>query len=412
MKKLKNKFILIVISIIIFIIWIEIYKIFLVENIDRNSYITLIEWKWLLNNKDLILEKKEKLKALDKIKTIWENSLAIIKWWDWSITRLWGNSILVVKENKVDQNLLNIKISFKLEKWKSWSDVISFIWEDSYFHQSFADTTAAVRWTIYEVNLEKDYIYVESHEVELTKKTWEKKIIPEKKPFIISKFSFEEILKFLKKYKDKTWQELNKNLDKKFYLELKQKFDKISSQILKQNKKLQEKINNIWNLTEKQKQDLQKQLLKNYQKLNFISVNDIENYKNKLNLKQDLIKISDWKTKENLVITSLYDIKNLKENKQFKLLAENIGIIWKNISTLKNSNIDLNNYLDINILKNIEIPEWLKDSFYKNFENIKNNLNLKNLNMDNNLINSLKNSTNQSINWVKENLENIKNLIK
>jgi len=412
MKKLKNKFILIVISIIIFIIWIEIYKIFLVENIDRNSYITLIEWKWLLNNKDLILEKKEKLKALDKIKTIWENSLAIIKWWDWSITRLWGNSILVVKENKVDQNLLNIKISFKLEKWKSWSDVISFIWEDSYFHQSFADTTAAVRWTIYEVNLEKDYIYVESHEVELTKKTWEKKIIPEKKPFIISKFSFEEILKFLKKYKDKTWQELNKNLDKKFYLELKQKFDKISSQILKQNKKLQEKINNIWNLTEKQKQDLQKQLLKNYQKLNFISVNDIENYKNKLNLKQDLIKISDWKTKENLVITSLYDIKNLEENKQFTLLAKNIEIIWKNISTLKNSNIDLNNYLDINILKNIEIPEWLKDSFYKNFENIKNNLNLKNLNMDNNLINSLKNSTNQSINWVKENLENIKNLIK
>ena len=406
MKNLKKKFIWVIILFIVFILGTQMYKSFIVSGEDRNSYIVLVEGKANLNNNKLDLNKKVKLKINDKIETIWENSLAILKWWDWSITRLWGNSILVVKENQVEQNLLNIKISFKLEKWKSWSDVISFIWEDSYFHQSFADTTAAVRWTVFEVNLDKDYVYVESHEVELTKKSGEKKIIPEKKPFIISKFSFTELIKFLQNFKDWAWQKLNKNLDKKYYLELKQKFDKISSQILKQNKNLQEKIKNIWNLTEKQRQDLQRQLLKNYQKLNFISVNDIENYKNKLNLKQDLIKISDWKTKENLVITSLYDIKNLKENKQFKLLAENIGIIWKNISTLKNSNIDLNNYLDINILKNIEIPEWLKNSFNKNFENIKNNLNL-----DENIKNNIKESTKKSIKNIENIWENIKNLI-
>ena len=412
MKNLKKKFIGVIILFIVFILGSEMYKSFIASGEDRNSYIVLVEGNANLNNTKLDLNKKVKLKINDKVETIWEKSLAILKWWDWSITRLWGNSILVVKENQVEQNLLNIKISFKLEKWKSWSDVISFIWEDSYFNQSFADTTAAVRWTVFEVNLDKDYVYVESHEVELTKKSGEKKIIPEKKPFIISKFSFTELIKFLQNFKDWAWQKLNKSLDKKYYLELKQKFDKISSEVLKQNKKLQEQLNNIWDLTKEKKENLQKELLENYQKLNFISVDDVENYKNKLDLKQDLIKISDWKDKENLVITSLYDVKELIKNKQFDDLSKTISIIWQNSDILKNQNIDLKNYINLDIFDKLKIPDSLRREFSKSLENIKSQFNFDNLNIDNNLTDSLKKSAEKSLNWLKDNLENIKNLIK
>ena len=81
----------------------------------------------------------------------------------------------------MSDDLLKINISFKLEKWKTWSNVVSFIWKESYFNQEFADTTAAVRWTIYEVNLDKDYLYVDSHEVKLTNNSWKTEIVSEKK---------------------------------------------------------------------------------------------------------------------------------------------------------------------------------------------------------------------------------------
>ena len=403
MKNLKKKFIWVIILFIIFILWTEIYKTFITSNIDRNSYVVLIEWKANLNNLSLMQEKKELLKSWDRIETIWEQSLAMVKWWDWSITRLWGDSVLVIEKSEIEQNLLNIKISFKLEKGKTWSDVISFIWEDSYFHETFADTTAAVRWTTFEVNLEKDYLYVSKHEVKLTKKSWEKKIVTEKKPFIISKFDFTELLEFLQKFKDAAWQDLNKKLDKDFY-------NSLIKNIWDLNKFTNLKIEDISEYSEEKKKEVYNKLLSDYQKLNFIDTSDTENYKEKLKLKKSLINLSDDWNKHNLLITTIYDIKDLAKNKNFSDLTENIKILSDNKDLLSGLDIDLSNYINSDIFKNIILPDWLRKEFENSFNNIKTNLNLGDLNFDNDIINSLKDSATKSINDVTDTLEWLNNL--
>ena len=86
---------------------VESYKTFILWWADRNSYVILIDWEATLNNFNLEKDKKELLKSTDEIKTIWEKSLAMVKWWDWSITRIWGNSFLKIDESEIEQDLLN-----------------------------------------------------------------------------------------------------------------------------------------------------------------------------------------------------------------------------------------------------------------------------------------------------------------
>ena len=388
MKNWKNKFIITVIALII-ILWFSIFR----TDIDRNSYVILLDWKATLNSSPLKLEERLKLNSDDEIVTIGKESLAMIKWWDWSITRIWGNSVLVIEESNIDKNLLNIKIAFELKKWKTWSDVISFIWSDSHFHQSFADTTAAVRWTTFEVNLDQDYLNVSKHEVKLTKKSWEQKIITQWKPFVISDFSFISLLKFIKEYQNKTFKNININLDKEFYNDL-------VSNVWNINKITALKIDDISKLTSEKKEEIYNKTLSEYQKLNFIKTDDIENYRKKLEVKKILIELSDDENKENLLITTLYDFKDLAKNKQFIELTEVVKILWENKQYLKNLDIDLSNYLNLDILKNMKVPDSLKKEFESSLNNIKSNLK----NLDNNdLIDSAK----KSLDDVKKNLNKL-----
>ena len=407
MKKIKNKFILVIILFIVSILAVETYKTFIISGSDRNSYVILIDWEATLNNSSLEIDKKELLKSTDEIKTIWEQSLAMVKWWDWSITRIWGNSLLKIEESEVEQDLLNIKISFRLEEWKTWSDVISFIWEESYFHQTFADTTAAVRGTTFEVNLEKDYIYVDKHEVKLTKETWEKYIITENKPFDLKYFSFfKDLNKFISTIKDSAWQSLNIKLDKEFYDSLLKSLDEIGELKV-------EIIDDVSNLTVEKKQELYNKALTEYQKLNFVSTDDTENYSKKLELKKSVIALSsDW-NKENLLITTLYDLKDLASNKQFTELKEVLWILSDNKEILPKLDINLSDYIDFNILENIKIPEGLKDQFKNDFDNIKKTLNIDNINLeDNDIINWIKDWAEKSIEDTVELIEWVKDLFK
>lgn len=401
MKKIQNKFIIVIIIFIVAVVWIETYKSIFLLNIDRNSYVVLIEWEATLNNIDLNknikleINQKELLNKKDKIKTIWEKSLAIIKWWDWSITRMGGNSEIIVEKADVEKNLLNIQISFKLEKWKTWSDVISFIWEDSYFHETFADTTAAVRWTVFEVNLIKEYLYVESHEVKLTKGDWKTEIIWEKKPFDLNKFSFIDLSKFIINIQDKAWKKLNNDLDKEFY-------NSIIKNIWDINNITINKIENINELTGEKKIEIYNELLSEYQKFNFIKADDIENYWKKIELKKELITLAWEKDKQNLIITTLYDFKDLINNKQFWEVENTFLILVENKDYLQKLDINISDYFNYDVFKNIKIPEWLKKEFENNLNDITNLLNLEKIDLSNNEIFTwLEKSGKQQIDTIK-----------
>jgi hypothetical protein len=143
---------------------------------DTNSYVTLLQWQGKIESqgKMSLLKVQEKVPVIqgDTITTIWEESLAIIEWGDKSITRMWGNSKVEIRENFVGKDLGDIHISFELLKGKTWSNVVTIMWENSYFKQEIKDNVAAVRGTVYEADYEKDFIFVHNHEVSITGKDW------------------------------------------------------------------------------------------------------------------------------------------------------------------------------------------------------------------------------------------------
>ena len=63
----------------------------------------------------------------------------------------------------------DIQIDFSLEAGKSWSNVVKYYFGDSYFHERFNNDTAlaAVRGTVFEVNLDHKYIHTIDHAVSI-----------------------------------------------------------------------------------------------------------------------------------------------------------------------------------------------------------------------------------------------------
>lgn len=372
LKKINNKFIIWVVTLIILIITIQIK---LTDNIDRNSYVTLVTWIWYINDIKLDLDKREIVYPEDIIKTTWDNSLVIIEWWDWSITRLWWDSELQIRENLVSSNLSEIKISFELLKWKTWSNVISFMWENSYFKEYYADSEAAVRWTIFELNLDRDYIYVDKHEVKVVNSKWEEKTIPEKKPFNINTFSFIDLQKFIKDFQDIVWKDLNKKLDIEFFNKLKTKLleiNNIQKNLLSDSKNLLSSLENttdpeninelLSNLDEVKKEKIYDDLLEEYQDFNFVWPDSIELYEKKLLLKKALIAVWSDRNKQNLIDISVYDLKDIIKLKQTVNLEETLDIFNSNKNFIQN--------IDFSFLDNLNIDfasDWVKKSldFFK-----------------------------------------------
>jgi len=341
-EKLKNKFIFIIILAILSILWIQYL---LKPEIDTNTYLVLIKWEVSIDTNILKKEDRKKLEIWNIIITK-KDSACIIEWWDWSLTRLWENSKVEIQELNIKKDLSKINLQFKLINWKTWSNVVSYLWEESYFKQNFEDIEAAVRWTVFDVNLNNDYVYVANHEVAV-KKDNKTKIISENNAFSISQFSFIKIEEFIKNVVDKEWLEENAKLDNKFLNNLK--------------KDLSEKIDleNIDEILNKNK--TYKELLSEYQKLNFISASDSELFEIKNRLKNKLIEIAPDKEKQNLIKYSIYDLKD----------ALNLDTIdSKTKETIKNiTKLVWNNSWDL------EKILWKK---YSEFENILDKLDIKN----------------------------------
>lgn len=363
MQKIENKFIYFILILIIFIIWFSTYVSIFKKSVDRNTYAQLINWEWSINSNLLEKDKKYKLFNDGLLKTE-KDSLVIIEWWDWSITRLWWNTSIKISELFVSNNKDKLNISFELLNWKTWSNVISFIPENSYFKQTFADTEAAVRWTVFNVDLEKDYLYVIDHKVELTNSAWETIDVNESTPISISSFKFIQLDQFIKNIRDNAFDELNRKFDIEFInklkLELISKIENLSSF----------SDLNISELSEEEKLKIYNQLLSSYQEINFISPeDDLSLFDLKVSIKEQLLNIAPETQKEAIIQSFLYDIKETIDTNSYDSLDSILTIInsssqyWsikEKISPYLN-NINLSDNLKESLINNVNL---FKNSFW------------------------------------------------
>lgn len=359
MQKNKNKFIYFIIILIVIIIWIWISISLFFKSVDRNSYLELVSWEWLLNDKVLQIWKKEKLSKEDIIETKTKDSLAIIEWWDWSITRLWWNTKVKIENQFVAKNKDQVNILFRLFSGKTWSNVVTYLWEDSYFNQTYSDTEIAVRGTVYVVDADNDYLQVESHKVELTNKQFGKKEVTENKQLKLSNFEFISLDDFIKFFKDKWFFELNQKLDKEYLLKLSLEVEKRVKDFVYIAGK------NIDNLTKEQREKLYKTILSSYQDLNFVSLENSEKLFNlKIALKEKLIDLAPDTEKPSLLSTFSYDLKDIFKNKNFWNFEKITDILKENQKYL-----DYNNFTKM--LENLGIKFDLWDSLNKLIDTFK-----------------------------------------
>ena len=314
MKKVKNKFIVFIIFILSAVVW---FLLFSPSNKNLDSNVTLKSWEAIIlqNHSEVNLVENIPviLTAWDTLKTLSEESLAIIKWWDGSVTRLWGIWELNVEEDFVSYDKTQINIKFDLLAWKSWSNVLNYIPTDSHFIQTFNDHEAAVRGTIFDINLDKQYVYVTDHLVNITKPNGEKIEVWENKPFSLEKWDFISLLEFIQNFKDGTWTNINKNLDKLRLEDLQAEMLNtlqagiwfIEYENITKNNDIAQYIRNL-NSEEKRKK--YRELLSEYQNLHFANSQTPELLDEKIKIKQVLVELADQENKERLMQSTLYDL--------------------------------------------------------------------------------------------------------
>ncbi|MDD2871924.1 MAG: FecR domain-containing protein [Candidatus Gracilibacteria bacterium] len=357
MLKIKNKFIIFIITIILGIVVGLIYN--SQDKKDLESYVVLMKGQAFLNDEQLKVQDRNKLAVGDMVKTVTNDSLAVLEWGDGSVTRLGGNSSIEINEMHISNDLTSMNISFNLLSGKTWSNVVSFFGEGSYFKENFRDTEAAVRGTIFDVDLNKDYLYVVDHKVQLTNGSGDVIEVTENNPINLQNFSFIGLERFIKSFKDVDWEQSNLSLDNQFVVALRSRLDKDIKNISKYRDL---DINSYLNDSEK-KQELYNELLSNYQKLNFVKSDDIEFFNAKLELKDKLLQLSDESNKSILVNSTLYDFKEMLDAKRYESTDLLLGILSKNSDKL--NDIDLKSYFE-----KVSIPDEIKQKISDKFSNL------------------------------------------
>lgn len=271
---MKNKFLYFVLFLIIIVVSAAIYIAIFEKGVDRNSYVELLEGTATLNEKELKLNERKKLEINDIVTTTSEDALAVIEWWDGSVTRLWGNTSIQIHDLYVSKNREQLNISFELFKWKTWSNVMSFITDESNFTQTFMDMEAAVRGTTFNVDLDNNYLYVIDNNVELTRSDGKSVDIEENRPFNLKTFSFIDLVEFIKSFKDSAFEKINMAMDSELYARL--------------VRELQTQIDSLKRLSDTSYD----YLLKRYQELHFVSSESKELYDLRIALKQKLIQVA------------------------------------------------------------------------------------------------------------------------
>lgn len=135
-----------------------------------NPYVLSTKGNTLIIRDKLITVEEHKQEPIfvgDRIKTL--DSTATVFWPDGSMTRLGERSSIKIHEIRAKTANEDIQIDFSLEQGKSWSNVVKYMFGDSYFHERFNNDTAlaAVRGTVFEVNLDRKYIHTIDHAVSI-----------------------------------------------------------------------------------------------------------------------------------------------------------------------------------------------------------------------------------------------------
>ncbi len=384
MKKLKNKFIITVIWIIVCIIFSQVYIAYSRWNIDTNSYLELVKWNGTLNESQLDLHNKYILHSWDKIRIIGKSSLGVITWGDGSLTRLGGNTKISIQDNQISRDYTNINISFDLISGKTWSQVVSFIGRDSSFTQSFNGLEAGIRGTVFDVDLSQDFIHVSDHQIYLKDAQGDTFIIQEGVPFKLSTLSILDIQEFLETLQDTAWVDLNKKFDDENVQKLKKQLqDSLESKnpflflldfispkyrILYELDTAQEYENIeklLIKIPENKKGSIYTAVLSKYQSMNFISARDYEFYKRKIFYKRALVFLADYEDKQQFIESSMYDLQDILETGDLLGIQESLSFLQENTDIIQN--------IDASFLQDsIEnIPSALKDEFRDSLESIR-----------------------------------------
>ncbi|MBB1564749.1 FecR domain-containing protein [Candidatus Gracilibacteria bacterium] len=399
MEKNKNKFIYFIIVLIFLIISIGVYISIFFKSVDRNSYLELVSGKGLLNEKVLEIGKREKLSKDDVIETKTKDSLAVIEWGDGSITRLGGNTKVEIENEYVSKNGNDINIFFRLFSGKTWSNVISYMGEDSYFKQSFGDTEAAVRGTVFSVDLDRDYLQVESHKVDLTSEKYGKVEVTENKQLKLSDFSFISLEDFIKFFKDKVFFEINQKMDKEYLMKLALDLQKNLDRLIAATSR------KVDDLTGVEREKLYAELMSQYQQINFATSSVSEELFNlKISLKEKLIKLTPDSQKSSLLDTLSYDLKDIFNTKNFGSFEGITNILKENEKFIDSEKMqeyfnifNIKSEIGATIDKTIDIfkSEVINNPNYKEFFNsVSNSIN--------NSINDQKNMFRRFVDWIRD----------
>lgn len=380
MKKIGNKFIIAVILIITVIVVSQVFAAYSQSSRDTNSYISLISGNGTLNEIRLREDEKNILVSWDTIRIIGESSLALIEWWDGSMTRLWGNTKITITQNEISRDITDINISFDLIAWKTWSNIISFIGSDSSFTQTFDGIEAWVRGTVFNVDLEKQFVHASDHSVELTSQQWKKIILSEWDVLNLASFSLVEFSEYIKNLQDAAWIELNENLDQNYISEL---ILDLESSFASSNPFLylmrfisptyailyvldtyqdDEDVHTyISSLSLDTRERVYPDVLSRYQDINFISSLDAA-YETKLRYKKALVNLDvNQENSQRLVLTSAFDLQDIIDSWSTRWLKETLQFIQVNAASLDRENLNiLKWWLDY-------IPEGLLEEFSENF---------------------------------------------
>ncbi|MDD5212999.1 MAG: FecR domain-containing protein [Candidatus Gracilibacteria bacterium] len=400
MKIILNKFVILTVLIIFSLIAYQIYQInnsFAYK--DTNSYFHIIKGNGYISTsgtKKILREtsSKEILKAGDIVSTIGGESLGVIEWGDNSITRIGGNSKLEIKETDIRGDLSSIKINFKLIEGKSWSNVVSMFDSNSHFNEEFQDVIAGVRGTVFEVNLDNDYVYVKDHQVEINNIS--KNEIKTLNAGDYYSLNLLEIIKNLDgKAKDALWQTMNENIDKDYIKSItskainqlnsyKGKFNinnyldskyTVTNELQKSNPNMDKIKKLISEMTDEDKNKLYYMLMFDYQKLNIIdSSSDI--FIKKMNYRDALMLVATDENKKTILKYTFYDLNDSLNTYSGANLDSITGFLGANKNYISSIGVDTS-VVDLSG-KNLNL-DGLKNIMGNNMQNLENILGVEKL---------------------------------
>lgn len=144
------------------------------DPIDPTLYIESGSGKIIRGDLAIRLSKTESyiLKNEDIIETE-KDSIAIVRWPDSSITRLWSDTRIIIEKMNVNSDYSTIQISYAIKRGKTWNNVIRLLVGDSYFETRLPkdNIVAWVRGTTFEINLDNKYIQAVTHSTQLSDKS-------------------------------------------------------------------------------------------------------------------------------------------------------------------------------------------------------------------------------------------------